>query len=76
MLLDIHAKTAQQHEHRVDVVDLGNVVECDRVIRQQTGGQHRQSGILVADWANCSLNRVAAFNYKRGHTIIPHCWWV
>ena len=51
----------QDLDHDVHVLDLGQIAEDHRLIREERGRQTRQGGVLVAARLDTSLQRESAF---------------
>ena len=58
------AEIHQQREHRLDVADARNVVEIDRTVGQDGGGEDRERGVLVAGRTHGSAKRTTAVDQK------------
>ena len=56
------AEIDQQRQHRLDVADARNVVEIDRTVGQQGGGEDRQGGVLIARRTHRSAERTATLD--------------
>ena len=65
--LDRHPEAFQQGTHRMHIPDIGDVVERDRLVGQQTGCQDRQCGVLVAGRNDLAVKRLSSLNAERGH---------
>jgi len=63
----IRPHVGQQFQHGAHIGDQRQIAQDDGLGGQQTGGQHRQRGILVAGRAVDTAHRPAAFNDKSGH---------
>jgi hypothetical protein len=61
-LADAHADVVQQGQHRVDVPDVGDVLDDHLLVRQQARGEDRQRRVLVAAGRDCSGQRPAALD--------------
>src|SRR5213082_2456003 len=61
LLLDLGAEVEEQPRHHLDVADSRHVGEDTSVGRQETGGEQRQSGVLVAFDVDRSGQPLTAF---------------
>ena len=64
---DANAELLDDLEHHADVLNVGKVVQRNRLIGQQTGSEDRQRGILVAASADGALEASSPFDDEALH---------
>ena len=64
---DTGAELLDDLQHHAHVLDIRQVVQCDRLIGQQAGGEDRQRGILVAAGTDRSLEPPSPFDREALH---------
>ena len=65
--VDLHAEPLHQRQHGADVGDVGKVVETNRLVGEQRGGDQRKGGVLVAARRDRAPERHAAFDDELVH---------
>jgi len=67
-----HAQALHQRAHGAHIADVGDVVERDRFLGEQAGGEQGQCGILVARRGDLALQRMPPLDDELLH-LLPPC---
>jgi len=73
--LDLAAEGLEDLEHDLDVRDVGQVLEDDRLGREQARRQDRQGFVLAASWRDGALERSASLDDETLHDSLPVQRW-
>ncbi len=65
--LDPHAELAEQRDLVVDIADLWDVMQHDRLVGEQCGGEQGQRGVLVARGRDTAVEPSAALDDEAFH---------